>query len=357
MEFFAYFGSSTKSGIHAARYFSDTGKMVEMGRVAEIENPSFLAMHPSNRYLYAVSEIEKFEDQVSGAVAAYKIDAKSGSLTLINTRQSGGPGPCYIALDPRARMISVANYNDGSVTTFQLQADDGGIGARAAFFKNNGSSVDPVRQASAHAHGCFFSSDGKLLVTTDLGLDKIFSYAVNTDASLTQEKYRWVNALAGSGPRHFAYHPNGREGYAINELTSTVTRYGINRDETRLTMHETTPTLDENFQGTNTAAEIVIDKAGRYLYCSNRGADEIVVFRIGAEGGLKFVQRIATGGKAPRHFTLDRDGSHIIVGNQDSNSVTVFARDAASGKMSGPVVKIDVPTPTCTVLACIACLA
>jgi 6-phosphogluconolactonase len=357
MDFFAYLGSSSDSGIFAARYSSDSGTLVPIGQVAEIDSPSFLAIHPNSRYVYAVSEVSQFEDQPSGGVVAYQVVPTTGKLQEINTRASGGLGPCHIALDGHARMAAIANYGDGSITTFRLQPEDGSIGARTSFFENEGSSINLERQTSAHAHGCFFSSDTKLLVTADLGLDRLYLYAPDvSDSSLTPEKIRWVNTTPGSGPRHFAFHPNGRDGYAINELDSTITRYSVTRGETRLTMQETISTLEENFHGTNTAAEIAIDKTGRFLYCSNRGADEIVVFMVAASGTLNLLQRIPSGGKTPRHFALDRDGSHVIVSNQGSDMAAVFRRDATTGRLSGPLATITLPEPTCVVLACRACL-
>jgi 6-phosphogluconolactonase len=357
VEFIAYFGSSSNNGIFAARYSSDTGELNPIGVVAEIDAPSFLAIHPSSRYVYSVSEVSQFEDQPSGGVVAYRVVPSTGALETINTRATGGPGPCHISLDSRARMAAIADYGDGSITTFQLQPDDGGLGARGAFFKNEGSSINPDRQTSAHAHGCFFSSDTKLLVTADLGMDRLFLYAPDSsDGSLAPEKLRWVNSTPGSGPRHFAFHPNGRNGYAINELASTITRYGVTHGETRLATHETISTLDENFNGTNTAAEIAIDKAGRFLYCSNRGADEIVVYSVADSGTLGLLQRIPSGGKTPRHFALDRDGSHVIVSNQGSDAAVVFSRDATTGLLSGTNAQLALPAPTCVVLACLSCL-
>jgi 6-phosphogluconolactonase len=357
MNFFAYFGSSSNSGIFAARYSGDTGQFEPIGAVAAIENPSFLALHPSNRYLYAVSEVTKFDDQVSGGIVAYKIDPASGALEKINFRATGGTEPCHIALDHRARMMAVSNYGDGSITTFRLQPEDGGIGARSSYFKHEGSSVNKERQTSAHAHGCFFSADASLMVTADLGMDRLFLYGVQAgEGTLTPEKYSWLNSLPGSGPRHFVFHPNGRDGYVINELTSTITRYGVTHDETRLAVHETIPTLDENFHGENTAAEIAIDKAGHFLYSSNRGADELVVFKISASGRLGLIQRISCGGKTPRHFALDRSGDHLVVNNQESGTAVVFRRDASTGRLAGPIAQLAVPTPTCVVFACIACL-
>jgi 6-phosphogluconolactonase len=241
----------------------------------------------------------------------------------------------------------VAHYGDGSIAMFPVMAN-GALGPCSNYLKNAGCSIDQGRQRSAHAHGCFFSPDDSLLVEPDLGADRIYMYRTGVPKfALIPESVPFAATALGSGPRHFVFHPNLPVGYAVNELANTITRYHCANEEVRLVPQETISTLDPQLSGASIAAEIAVDRAGRFLYCSNRGADDIAVFAIDHEGKLTLIQRIDCGGRTPRHFALDPTQKFVVLCNQDSDNVVVFARGSTTGKLQYTGIQIQVVSPTC----------
>jgi 6-phosphogluconolactonase len=342
-----YVGTYTRNGsrgIYAFR-FSPSGKLEPLGLAAETPSPSFLAEHPNHKFLYAVNEAGR-----TGSVSSFAIDAKTGKLTPLNTVPSGGNSPCHLAVDKSGKWLFVANYGDGVLSEFAIQAD-GKIGDAVPVEKHTGSSSNKQRQAGPHAHEVVFSPDGKYLLLADLGLDKIFVYKFDpATGKLTPNDPPAGEVEPGSGVRHFAFHPDGRTLYAINEISRTVTAFHWDPATGKLTRFQTVPTEPESFKGTNTStAEIAVNKAGTRVYGSNRGHDSIVIFAVDKDKKtLTPMEHTPTLGKTPRHFTLDPTGKFLLAANQDSSDITIFSVHPNTGQLTpvGKPVK-DAPLPVC----------
>ncbi len=341
----SYTGQKSK-GIHAFRFNEKTGALTPLGLVAETRSPSFLALHPNGRFLYAVNEVNDFDDQKSGSVSAFAIDAATGQLTLLNTQSSRGAHPCYIVVDRAGTRALVANYSGGNLAVLTIAAD-GRLGAAAQVVQHKGSSVNTSRQKGPHAHSIDLDGANRFAVAADLGADRLFIYKYDaTTGLLTAGLTPAVAAEPGSGPRHFAFHPNGKFGFAINELASSVTAYSWDGQRGALKALATLPTLPEGFRGQSYTAEILVHPSGRFLYGSNRGHDSIAVFTIVPETGhLTLVEREATRGKNPRHFAFNPSGEWVIAGNQGSDTLAVFRIHDRTGALSpvGPLVNVGAP--------------
>ena len=352
-----YIGTYTRGaskGIYQCHFDPASGKLGSPVLAAETANPSFLAFHPSGRYLYAVGEVADFGGQRSGAVSAFRVDCSSGALELINQQPSGGRGACHLTVDPTGKNVLVANYGGGSVAV--LPIEEGGRLARAsAFVQHEGSSVNPRRQRGPHAHAIEVDPTGRFAMVPDLGLDKVMVYRFDAvRGSLTPNEPASARVRPGAGPRHLAFHPNGRFAYVINEMASTITAFAYDAGRGTLLEIQTIGTLPERFDGDNTTAEIAVHPSGRFLYGSNRGHDSIAVFAIDANSGtLTPVEYESTQGRTPRYFGLDPTGEFLLAANQNSDSVVVFRVDSPSGRLSPTGYKIQIPSPVCVVFTSI----
>jgi 6-phosphogluconolactonase len=338
-------------GIYAYRYQAATGKLTSIGLVAETANPSFLAIHPNQRFLYAANEISQYEGQTAGSVTGYAIDASAGTLKVINTVSSRGAGPCHVALDAKGTWLFVANYGGGSVAAYPVRAD-GSLGEASAFFQHSGSSAHPQRQAGPHAHEATPSPDNRFVLVADLGLDQVLTYKVDASKGLIQSDPPFVKISAGSGPRHLAFRPDSRFVYVLNELASKITAFRY--DASRGTMEEiqTTSTLPNGFSGQNSTAEIAVHPNARFVYASNRGHDSIAIFRIDpAKGTLEPVDHVSTQGKTPRNFAIDPSGDFLLAANQETGNIVEFRIDQKTGTLTPTGVTVDVPFPVSIVFA------
>lgn len=341
-----YFGTYTRGpnqGIFASRLDLQTGALTPPVLAAETANPSFLALHPNHRFLYAVGELNK-----AGAVNAFSIDPKTGLLTLLNQQSSGGNGPCHVAVDKTGQCLLVANYGGGSVSSFPIQPD-GRLGPPASFIQHQGASVNPQRQKGPHAHSVGFDPANRFAFVSDLGLDKILIYRLDpAKAIITPHDPNSAITKPGAGPRHFAVHPGARHAYVINELDSTITTFDYDATRGVLKDIQTVSTLPADFTGPNTTAEIEIHPTGKFLYGSNRGHDSIAVFAIdAATGKLTFVEHASTQGKTPRNFAIDPTGKFLLAANQASDSVVVLRIDPQTGRLAHPGHTLSVPSPVC----------
>jgi 6-phosphogluconolactonase len=343
----AYIGTYTRGGskgIYEYRFQPSSGKLTELGLAAETSNPSFLAVHPNGRFLYAANENRE------GTVTAFSIDPASGKLTQLNQVSSKGSGPCHVALDKSGKWLFVANYNNGSIAAYPVGAD-GKLGEASAAVQHSGSSVNPQRQRGPHAHSVNVSPDGKFLLVTDLGLDEILTYRIDpAKGTLTPADPPYTKVTGGSGPRHFAFHPKGKFAYVCNEMVSKVTAFSYNAAKGSLSELETVSMLPQDFSGNNSAAEILVHPNGRFLYVSNRGHDSIVVFSIDQnKGTLTPVDWTPTQGKTPRNFAIDPTGGYLFAANQDSGNIAVFRIDTKTGKLTATGENLQVPFPVCVV--------
>jgi 6-phosphogluconolactonase len=350
-----YIGTYTRGesrGIYQCRLDRDTGRLHSLDLAAETANPSFLALHPSGRFLYAVGEIGNFAGERTGAVAAFRVEPKTGRLTPLGQQASRGAGPCHLVVDRTGRCVLVANYGGGSVSCLPIR-DDGRLGEATSFVEHEGSSVNPRRQRGPHAHVVELDAANRFAFVADLGLDKILIYRFDADrGQLTPNDPPWARVTPGAGPRHLAFHPGGRFAYVINELDSTVTAFGYDADRGALDTLETVSTLPEGFEGQNTTAEIVVHPSGRFLYGSNRGHDSIAIFGIDARtGSLRPVGHEPTQGETPRNFGVDPTGTYLVAANQGTHNLVVFRIDATDGTLRPTGHSLEVPSPVCVLMA------
>ena len=350
-EALVYVGTYTdkgSEGIYAFRFDPATGRARPLGLAAATVNPSFLAVDPDGRFLYAVNELDEFRGEPSGAVSVFAIDRGSGRLNRLQQVSSLGRGPAHLSLDTSARYLLVANYGGGSMSVFPIGAD-GRLGRRSAFVQNAGSSVNPDRQAGPHAHFIQVTRDNRFAITADLGLDKLLVHRFDAGTgSLTPGTPASAAVDPGAGPRHVAFAPSGKFLYVVNELASTVTVFAWDAGPGTLNRKQTIPTLPKDFAGRNTAAEIALDAKGRFLYVSNRGDDSIAVFRVDpGDGRLESLERVPVGGKTPRHFAIDPAGQWLFVANQNSNSVNLFRIGRTSGRLARVNRPLAVVSPAC----------
>ena len=343
-----YTGGASK-GIYAFRFQPSTGKTVSLGLAAESVSPSFLAVHPDRRTLYAVNEAPVSEGG-NGSISAFAIDGKTGRLKFLNKVSSGGRDPCHLTIDQYGRWLLAANYSSGSISVFPIK-DDGRLGEASTVVQHRGSGKDPQRQEGPHAHSVNLSPDGRFLLVSDLGLDKILIYRFDSaKGSLTANDPPYVKLSAGSGPRHISFHPNGRFVYQINELNSTLTAFAYDADGGSLREAETISTLPQGFSGKSTTAEVAVHPDGKFVYGSNRGHDSIAVFAVkGDKCILEPVAYVSTRGKTPRQFAIDPTGDYLFAANQNSGEIVVFRIERTTGKLTATDVVLKVPNPVCVV--------
>ena len=349
--YLAYVGTYTaqqSKGIYAYRFNATTGQLAPLGLAAEASNPSFLTVHPSHRFLYAVNETGDFQNQKSGAVSAFAIDRRTGKLTLLNQVASRGADPCYVAVDRTGKYVLVANYGGGSVAVFPV-LKGGRLGEATSVLQYKGTGANPERQESPHAHWIDFSPDNRFVVAADLGLDRLDVYKFDsTKGSLVPNHPAVVQVKPGAGVRHFVFHPSARFAYAVSEMDSSVTSFSY--DPARGALHElqTVSMLPKDFSGKNDAAEIQVHPNGKFLYASNRGHDSIAVFSIDpARGTLTPLEYVPTQGKAPRYFAIDPTGSRLFVANQNSGNIVVFQIDPVTGHLTTTGQVLEIASPVC----------
>jgi len=350
-QYLVYVGTYTENkskGIYAYRFDADTGQLSSLGLAAESVNPSFLASDPSRRFLFAVNEISKYEGRSSGGVSAFAIDRGTGKLTFLNEVPSRGAGPCHVAVDKTGKYVLVANYEGGSLAVFPI-LKDGRLGESTAFVRHHGASIDPQRQEGPHAHSVYLSPDNRFALCADLGLDEVLVYRFDAEkGTLAPNNPAFAKVNPGAGPRHFAFHPNGKFGYAIDEMQSTVTAFSYEPSSGTLRVLQTVTTLPKDFQGENSTAEVFVHPSGKFLYGSNRGHDSIAMFTInGRKGTLTPNGYALTLGKTPRNFALDPTGSFLFAANQDSDSVVEFRIDLNTGRLAPTGQVLEVPSPVC----------
>jgi 6-phosphogluconolactonase len=338
---------STSKGIYAYRFDPHTGIVSTIGMAARTVNPSFLAVHPNHRFLYAVNELRTYEGQKSGAVSAFAIDTATGKLTLLNEVASKGADPCYITLDKTGNYVLVANYTGGSISVFPV-LDDGRLGEATAFVQHSGHGTNPQRQEGPHAHSIDLSPDNRFAIVDDLGLDETLVYRFDSAKGTLAPDPAFAKADPGAGPRHFAFHPAGRFAYVINEMHNTVTAFDYNPANGVLRSLQTISILPKSFTGENTAAEIQVHPSGKFLYASNRGHDSIAVFAIDPnKGTLTLVEYASTKGQGPRNFEIAPGGKLLFAANEKADNVVVFRINQQTGRLTPTGEVLDVAQPVC----------
>jgi len=341
-------GSKSK-GIYSYRYDAATQEITPLGLAAETTNPSWVALHPNGRFLYAVNEVPNYKGPNSGGVSAFAIDRATGKLTFLNEVSSRGADPCYVTVDRSGKFILVANYTGGSVAVFSI-SEDGKIGEASAFVQHTGHGTDPKRQEGPHAHSVDVSPDNRFAMVDDLGLDELLVYKFDTSkGSLTPNDPAFAKLDPGTGPRHFALHPSGKFAYVIGEMKGTVTAFANDARTGTLRRLQTVSTLPKDAKGEIEDAEIEVHPSGKFLYASNRGdANSIALFDIdGAKGTLTPVDYTSTRGKTPRNFAIDPSGKLLFAENQQSDTIVIFRIDEATGKLTPTGKTLDIGRPVC----------
>lgn len=351
--YFVYFGTFTgakSQGIYVSRLDVHSGQVSAPELAVETKSPSFLAIHPNQKFLYAVGEAGVFDGKKTGAVNAFAIHPQSGKLTLLNRESAGGPGTCFVGVDQAGKHVLVANYAGGSVAVLPIKTD-GSLGAATAFVQHSGSSVNPQRQKEPHAHSIFLDAANRFALAADLGLDKVLIYRFDkVTGTLTPNDPPCAKLAPGAGPRHLDFHPNGRFVYVINELLCTVTAFRYDAERGALTELQTISTLPvgQAVQTNFSTAEVRVHPSGKFLYGSNRGHDSIAIFAIAPDTGLlTAVGHQSTQGQTPRNFNFDPTGAFLLAANQGSDSVVVFRLDSATGGLTPTGQTLQIGAPVC----------
>ena len=340
-------GSKSK-GIYAYRYDAATQEITSLGLAAETTNPSWVALHPNGRFLYAVNEVSNYKGPNSGGVSAFSLDPATGKLTFLNEVPSRGADPCYITVDKTGKYVLVANYTGGSIAAFPI-SDDGKLGEASAFVQHTGHGADPKRQEAPHAHSIDLSPDNRFAFVDDLGLDKLLAYKFDAGkVPPISNDPPFAKLDPGAGPRHFALHPSGKFAYVIAEMHSTVTAFSADLKSGTFHPLQTLSTLPSTFKAQNDDAEVEVHPSGKFLYASNRGHDSIAVFAIDpTKGTLTLVDHTPTQGKTPRNFAIDPTGRFLFAENQESDNIVVFRIDEKTGKLTPTGKVLDVGQPVC----------
>lgn len=348
-KFWVFVGTYTDGkgkGIYRMTLDARTGKLSEPVLAAELDNPSFLAVHPSRKFLYAVNETSR--PGGTGGVTAFALDPATGTLAKLNRESSGGDGPCHLVVDAAGKNVLVANYGGGSVAVLPI-GPDGRLSPASAVIKHIGKAADPQRQGSPHAHSINPDAANRFAVAADLGLDRVFIYRFDpARGTLAPNDSPFVKLKDRSGPRHFAFHPDGKHAYVINEIDCTVTAFDYDPERGRLTPIQTVPTMPVAVEPRHSTAEVVVHPSGKFLYGSNRGHDSVVVYAVEpGTGRLKLVEHEPTGGQTPRNFAIDPTGSLLLAENQSSGAIVVFRIDPSSGALEPTGQVVNVPSPSC----------
>ncbi len=329
-------------GIYVLSFDRKQLKFNEIQTVGGGESPNFLAMSADKKYLYVAYTKGTFSDG-KGSVMSFTIDPKTGMLNKLNEQSSEGVGPAHVSVDPRGRFVYASHYVAGNLTVYPINKD-GSLGKASDIIQHSGKGIVTARQEAPHVHSAIPSADGKFIYVSDLGIDKIMIYEVKDNGKLLSASVPFASSTQGSGPRHFAIHPNGNFAYSAEELTSTVAAYGVNKATGELKPLERVNMLPDGFTERNSAADIHFSPDGRFLYASNRGHESLVIFAVDAKNGkLTFVGHENTGGKHPRNFMIDKKGQYVLTANRDTDNIVVFKVNRKSGKLIPTGQQVIIP--------------
>lgn len=332
------FVDGVAKGISAFRMNSGSGSLEFITENTGIESPSFLAIHPNHKYLYAVNES-------GGTVSAFALGDKPGYLSMLNQQSSYGDAPCFVTIDKTGKLALVTNYSSGNVLAYPIELD-GKLGAASDNIQHQGSGPDKTRQEGPHAHSIWVDPNNRYALSCDLGVDKVFVSQMDVkNGKLLAQSEGIVHP--GAGPRHLDFHPNGRYVYVINEIDATMSTFAWDAEHGKLTEIQFLSTLPAGVDGPKACADVHIHPSGKFLYGSNRGHDSIVIYAVdGTSGKLSLIGHESTRGKTPRNFALDPTSQYLLAANQDSGSIVTFRIDPQTGKLTY-LVTTQTPTPVC----------
>jgi len=346
-EYWAYYGNTSdgaEQGVYVQSLDVSSFEAGAVRRVADAAFAGFQVIDPDERFLYSIDLKEGM-----GWVQSYAIDGATGGLSLVNEGKAAGGKLCYLGLDRSAQWVLGASYADAVVTIFPVNGG-GSLGdATFSMQRFEGSEVVAGRQAEAHAHSIYTDPTNQYIFICDLGSDEILVGKFDSKKGLVDlDSIVSVPTVPGAGPRHLAFHPNGKWVFVINELNGSISSYHWEASTGSLSLIDTVTTLPSDFVGKNTTAEIISSTDGRFVYGSNRGHDSLVVYEICPDSGrLNLIQTESTRGGHPRHFNISPCGQTLLVANRDSDSIESFRIDRKSGKLEYVKRLAKVPTPTC----------
>jgi 6-phosphogluconolactonase len=330
-----------RMGIVAAEFDSATGELSAPKMAIETRDPAHFTMSPGGKHLYVCNS------GTPGGVSAFAVEnKKTGALRLLNFKESKGRGPSYVSVDASGKYVLDANYGGGYVEVYSL-AEDGSLDRQTALRLHTGSSVHPQRQNKPYAHWFRTDPTNKFGLVADLGTDQVVIYEFDArTGALTPHDPAFTKVAPGMGPRHLAFHPNGKWTYGIAELANEVMAFNWDASKGTLTQFQSVTTLAEGFKDPSTAAEIAVHVNGRFLYASNRGENSLVVYAIdGKSGELTFRQRVPSGGKVPRYFAFDPTNRWLLVSNQEGANVSVFRVDENTGELAAKGAPVPLVKP------------
>lgn len=333
--------SEKSDGVYVYKFNTVTGDNSFVSSV-KTSNPSFLAISPDKKMVYAVNEDDP------GHVTAFEFNKTDGRLLQRNQQPSHGRHPCNITFDKTGKWIVVSNYTSGTIAVYPI-TKDGSVGNATDTIQHVGSSVNSERQESAHVHSATFSKNNKMLYVADLGMDKVMLYDFDSKkGKLKENKNQFVMTKPGAGPRHFDIHPNGKYAYLMEEMNGSISGYKIEKDG-YLSLTQNISGLPRDFNGEVGSADIHVSPDGKFLYCSNRGeSNTIGIFSVNpVNGQLFWIGYQSTMGKTPRNFNFDPTGNFLLVANQNSDEIVIFKRDKQTGLLTDTGKRIKVSKPVC----------
>lgn len=333
-------------GINILKFDPVTGSIRYVYEEKGIVNPSYLVFSNSKEYLYAVNEVKEYEGEATGTVSAFKVDKSTGRLKYINSQKTGGTDPCHVNINKNDTHVFVSNYMSGSICVFPI-ANNGVLLEAVQLIQHNGSSINTLRQKGPHAHSLILDKENNYAFVPDLGIDKLMIYKTNFHGGRSVLLPQNILAASpGAGPRHCEFDADFQHCYLINELASSVSVFDYDGTG-NFNLKQTVSTLQEPFEGDNICADIHLTPDGRFLYCSNRGHNSIVIYSVEKTSGmLTYVASKKCGGKTPRSFAIDPSGKFLLVANQDSDNIVSFSIDERNGMLS-EVMQLECPTPVC----------
>jgi len=337
--------SGKSEGIYVHQFNSTDGSAKELSHV-KTSNPSFVAISPDERFVYAVQE-DAASNGKGGAISAFTFDKRKAALQYLNHQPTGGDHPCYVAVDKTGKWVVAGNYSSGSISVLPVKAD-GSLGATAHIIQHSGSGPDRARQRSPHVHCTFFSADNRFLFVPDLGTDKVMIYAFDAvTGKLTASRQAFAASTGGAGPRHICFNPSGTYAYLAEELSGTVVVFKYRNG--RLKFRQRISSMPAGDTSIAASADIHVSPDGKFLYVSNRAeSNTIAIFSINnMNGKLSLIGHQPTLGKTPRNFNFDPTGNYLLVANQNSDEIVVFKRDLLTGLLTDTQHRIKVGKPVC----------
>ena len=339
-----YLGTGS-SAIHLTEFDTDAGSFGALKTVAKTQRPTFLWIH--DHTLFNICEVKRGEVQQGAAIESWRIDSSTGELTKISRQDAMGDGPCFVAVSKSGKYAAIANYGGGSTSLFPV-SEDGSLSAASGHVQHTGSSINSRRQEAPHAHISRFDPDDQRVVVADLGTDKVYLYDIDSVGRLSSSNPAHIDMSPGSGPRHLVFSPDKKHLLVLGELSGTITSVRYSPPSTDIIQTVSTMDADTPKDAPRGSAEILFHPNGKWVYCSNRGPNQIAVFDYDAPTGkLTRTSAVSCGGKHPRNFRFAPDGRFLLVANQQSNEIVVFRVDPLTGSLQQTSAKLAVDKPMC----------